>query len=527
MSEIFADTRTNFTGKLEISDSFSDPSYFLGSFTSGDVNSDGNLDLMGTSGNGFTLLLLGNGEGQFSFGSTVDTAGNGNTGSPILVDLNGDDILDLIQPVFNTDDISISIGNGNGSFQAPTAIDHDMQLGQNVTAADLNGDGYIDIAAGSATDGTLNLYFNDGAGNFTLSRTLGLESSTPQGGRAIVGDIDGDGNVDLVYATQTNIFSFLGDGVGNFTLSQTIDIGSGTLLANQLIDLTGDGALDLVVSNSVAARTEILVNDGSGSFTHTAALGSFGIVDFGDINNDGILDYVGLRNVGDHNGTEGVMLGNGDGTFTQSATILKTNDNSRKDSYFIDINSDGNLDVVIADSVNKQVWLYLGDGTGAITFSQTLSLGSGTTVTNSISSLRADVNGDGIEELIVVNRDPGNDTLSVLEPEVVTETYLPEINLSSQEKAQEMLSLFDTALDRLNERRANLGAASNRLEIAASSASRVSSNLQEARSFTLDTNYAEETAELVRQQIVQQAQIGALSQANAQMSLVLELLKDQ
>jgi len=87
------------------------------------------------------------------------------------------------------------------------------------------------------------------------------------------------------------------------------------------------------------------------------------------------------------------------------------------------------------------------------------------------------------------------------------------------------LGYLDNALTRLNAHRATLGATLNRLEYAADNLSNVAQNTSASRSQVLDADYASETTELARTQIIQQAATAMLSQANQQAQSVLALLR--
>lgn len=108
-----------------------------------------------------------------------------------------------------------------------------------------------------------------------------------------------------------------------------------------------------------------------------------------------------------------------------------------------------------------------------------------------------------------------------------TETgqFLTEIDLSTVAGAEEALTAVDNALDSVNRERANLGAIQNRLDSTISALAINSENLSAARSRVLDADFAVETAELSRTQVLQQAGVSILSQANAQPQLVLSLLQ--
>ena len=103
--------------------------------------------------------------------------------------------------------------------------------------------------------------------------------------------------------------------------------------------------------------------------------------------------------------------------------------------------------------------------------------------------------------------------------------FLTELNLSTVEGAEKALSAIDNALDSVNAERANLGAVQNRLDSTISSLAINVENLTAARSRILDADFARETAELSRTQVLQQAGISILAQANAQPQLVLSLLQ--
>lgn len=106
-----------------------------------------------------------------------------------------------------------------------------------------------------------------------------------------------------------------------------------------------------------------------------------------------------------------------------------------------------------------------------------------------------------------------------------TGQFLSEVDISTVEGAQKALSAADNALDAVNRERANLGAIQNRLDSTISTISINVENMSAARSRVLDADFARETAELSRTQVLQQAGISILAQANAQPQLVLSLLQ--
>jgi flagellin len=98
-------------------------------------------------------------------------------------------------------------------------------------------------------------------------------------------------------------------------------------------------------------------------------------------------------------------------------------------------------------------------------------------------------------------------------------------DISTVNGATSALKTIDHAIGKINGARASSGAAINRLEYASDNLSNVSQNTSASRSRVLDADYASETTELARTQIIQQAATAMLSQANQQAQSVLALLK--
>lgn len=100
-----------------------------------------------------------------------------------------------------------------------------------------------------------------------------------------------------------------------------------------------------------------------------------------------------------------------------------------------------------------------------------------------------------------------------------------DIDVSSRQGSNDALIVLDTALASVTDDRASLGAIQNRLESTISNLSSISQNVSAARSRVQDADFAAETANLTRSQILQQAGISVLSQANTLPQQVLSLLQ--
>jgi flagellin len=103
-------------------------------------------------------------------------------------------------------------------------------------------------------------------------------------------------------------------------------------------------------------------------------------------------------------------------------------------------------------------------------------------------------------------------------------TFLKDVDVSTFEGAQEAITALDNALKTVSSQRAELGALQNRFESTSSNLQITSENLSAANSRIRDADFATETAELSRTQVLQQAGISILAQANQRPQQVLSLL---
>jgi flagellin len=97
--------------------------------------------------------------------------------------------------------------------------------------------------------------------------------------------------------------------------------------------------------------------------------------------------------------------------------------------------------------------------------------------------------------------------------------------VSTTGSASTSIALIDSALDKINNQRAVIGAGINRLTYAADNITNVSANVTASRSSIMDTDYASASTQLSKTQIIQQASTAMLAQANQQPQSVLALLK--
>jgi flagellin len=117
-------------------------------------------------------------------------------------------------------------------------------------------------------------------------------------------------------------------------------------------------------------------------------------------------------------------------------------------------------------------------------------------------------------------------TITVAVPGMDTGSLgISAVSVGTAAAAQLAVSALDTAISVLNTRRSVLGAGINRLTHAIDNLTNVAQNTSESRSRVTDTDYATATSELARSQIIQQAGMAMLAQANQQPQMVLSLLR--
>jgi len=131
------------------------------------------------------------------------------------------------------------------------------------------------------------------------------------------------------------------------------------------------------------------------------------------------------------------------------------------------------------------------------------------------NSIEASVTDSGLLDLKLVNRSPDK-------AEVVSR--VSQIDVSTRAGASSAIKVVDAALNKVATARADLGAVANRLESTISNLMNVSENTSRSMSRVMDADYAAESTRLARAQIIQQASVAMLSQANIKIQEVLKLL---
>lgn len=297
----------------------------------GDFNGDGRLDLAGLALPGAGVMLA-TGDGTFGPRATFPVAES----SPQDIatgDVDGDGDLDLLVTI-NTTNNSLSLlrGNGDGTFQAPVNFPNTSGFDSPaVITTDLDNDGRLDVVIGHSIGcftapcvvaRTISVMLGNGDGTFQPTREIDVGTGIAE---IAVGDFNRDGTKDLAIAgDRARLYRLQGAGDGTFVQQPTI-----TLIADNfavdgsdvdVADFNGDAIEDLVVAIATnGSRTAVLIGNGSGGFGAPRILTDPGLnvpqfVAVGDYNLDGFQDLAMAM----ANGNSGLMQtrnGNGDGTF--------------------------------------------------------------------------------------------------------------------------------------------------------------------------------------------------------------------
>jgi hypothetical protein len=350
---------------------------------------------------------LGEGKAGLKWANSSNPATGPGPYSVAVGDFNGDGISDLA--ISNYDDgfvssVTVLLGNGNGKFtqaaQSPITVGGGPI---SVAVGDLNGDGIPDLAvANNAGGGTVTILLGNGNGTFTQAAnspvTVGIAPIS-----VAVGDFNRDGIPDLAVANQTSqtVTILLGNGNGTFTQAANSPATGGDPYSVAVGDFNEDGIPDLAVANMADGTVTILLGIGDGTFTQAAnspvAVGERpSSVTVGDFNEDGVPDLA-IANSGA--GTVTILLGNGDGKFTQAAKSPVTVGSAPFSVVVGDFNEDGIPDLAVADSAGSKVAILLGNVDG--TFLQAPN--SPVTPGLAFSVAVGVFNEDGIPDLVAPN----------------------------------------------------------------------------------------------------------------------------
>ena len=339
----------------------------------------------------------------------------------------------------------------------------------------------------------------------------------------------------------------------NQTISVTTGAASGTSLGAERVSLNAEVAAGADAAGATTGYTEdnLVVNGSKGSATVTIATSASAkqaataingkIVDTGVTAS--AFTKVEISGVADGNYT--FTLGTSTGTATVSASVAGSdlssmvdaiNDHSSTTGVTATTNEAG-TGIVLEDADGDTIALKRTDTTGASwsadAYNQDGTLtGTAATITNASTAATSTGEFKGYtllesDKAFSVGNDAGTigATAADISANASSLSSISNLDLKTQSGANDALSVIDKAIAKVDNIRSKLGAVQNRFESTITNLTNVSENISSSRSRILDADFAAETAELTKAQIIQQAGLSMLSQANQLPQSALSLLQ--
>jgi hypothetical protein len=401
------------------------------SLTAGDLTGDGKAEIVNANCDDNTLTVyVNNGDGTFQTGVYYADGWSAPSGTTAdlypeavsIADVNGDSKADIISMNDDGGDVTILLGNGDGTVTVPSI---GYAVGgfpyQPAIAGDFNGDGNVDLVV---PDLEFSLVFLKGYGDGTFHSALDYFAPIPgqnaYGVTVATGDFNGDGNPDFVLgnccAPQAGITVFLSRADGSLQPGVNYVSGSDnqSLQYVTVADFNKDGKLDIAAADSNNSAVQIFSGVGDGTFTVGASLPSGASEDrptaiiSGDFNHDGFPDLA-VANITDGIQDVAILLNDGTGNFLANVTYPLSYSFNDIGLAAVDLNHDGNLDLVVPLSYGSVVAILLGNSDGTFQPEADLSIPSSVPVGATVG----DFNGDGIPDLAVTLAQDGTNGVAV------------------------------------------------------------------------------------------------------------------
>ncbi|WP_041257381.1 FG-GAP-like repeat-containing protein [Fibrella aestuarina] len=324
----------------------------------GDVNNDGNLDLLTANILANTVTVrLGDGTGRFT--GTTDIAVGAGPSDVQVGDINNDGKLDFLAVNSFGNSVSVRLGDGTGQFR----LTQEVSVGvapQSIALADFNNDGALDFVTANTgnvfSPPFLSVRMGSGFGEFIAYSNASIPGPAhqyPGASHVVVLDINKDGNSDFLASSTTynRVLVRLGNGVGGFTAIPDVVVGSGRQYRLAVGTLNNDNILDFVAADYDQSVMHVQVGVFGNTFVHanTISVGKDATdVDLGDFMNDGSLDAIACSD-----SLPQLLLGTGTGSFTPTSLSVAATRSAA--TALGDVNKDGRLDILTASYEGRVV----------------------------------------------------------------------------------------------------------------------------------------------------------------------------
>jgi hypothetical protein len=282
-----------------------------------------------------------------------------------VVDVNNDSQPDVIVANWGTNNVGVLLNSGTGTFTTQTT--YSTGTGSNsisVAVVDVNNDSQPDIIVGNWGAGNVGVLLNSGNGTFTAQTTYSTGTGSSPYVVAVV-DVNSDGKPDITVATRgTNSFGvLLNSGNGMFTAQTIYSTGIGSITqALSVVDVNSDSKPDVIVANHGTDNVGVLLNAGNGTFTaqttYSTGIGSGpSFVAVVDVNSDSQPDIIVANEDGNN---VGVLLNGGNGTFTAQTTYSTGLGSLSYVVAVVDVNSDSKPDIIVVNFGTNNVGVLFG-----------------------------------------------------------------------------------------------------------------------------------------------------------------------
>ena len=317
-------------------------------------------------------------------------------------DLDGDGDIDVVTANVLTQNLSVLLNHGNGTFADAVSYPAGAQP-RSIAVGDVDQDGDLDLVVGlQSGPSVLAVLLNNGTGSFSAPVFHGPQPEVPD--TIVLGLINADADLDaaVVQGNTGEVLIFRGRAGSDFHNPVTYTIPANALNGGLAAsDLDQDGDLDLTATFIYSFGTPaVLLNDGNGSFAlaepFNLANSNTPAIEAGFIDDQPGADIIQIANssvqlfLNDGTGSFGPMITFDPGVTTSSVTRM----------FLEDLDGNGKPDVLISGSGFNELGVLLNDGAGNLGDASQHATGA----FNS-NVIAAELNGDGFPDVIATNRD--------------------------------------------------------------------------------------------------------------------------